>query len=37
MHLEDESATVNRAGILPYLTLAAGVTVVLVSYHFAVY
>jgi amino acid transporter len=37
MHLSDESATVNRAGILPYLTLAAGVTVVLVSYHFAVY
>jgi amino acid transporter len=37
MHLGPGEAIVKRAGILPYLALACGVSVVLVSYRLAVY
>ena len=37
MHLGREARVRSRAGILPYLTLAAGVLVVLASHHLAVY
>ena len=37
LHLLREPGVRSRAGMLPYLTLAAGIVVVLLSHHFAVY
>lgn len=37
LHLGQETGVRSRAGMLPYVTLLAGILVVLVSHHYAVY
>lgn len=37
MHLRNEEGVANRAGVLPYLTLAAGIAVVWIAHSVAVY